>query len=422
MSNIITISHSGETPLECEIQLPLSKSVTARELMISAYSGSPLPVPGEGSCRDINTLYKSLVKIRESAEVTDTVEINVRDSGTALRFLLPYMCAMEGRKFVLTGTQRLRFRTIGPLVDGLRRLGADVEYMTMTGYAPLRINGKKLVGDKVFIDPTKSSQFVSALMLFGPTMPGGLAIHMTRSPVSQTYIEMTWRLMRNAGIEMRFPTKQRIFIPGEEYKQTPPLMERDWSAASFIYETVSFLPVGTRVYLPGLVSPAVSVQGDSAVPSLFRSLGVSPGATRNGLRAPTRMKFHKPNFFKANLNATPDLAPALATAMCGHGVSFMLDGLTQLKYKESNRLKTLWTLLGELGYETEYDDEMISGVHIAERKSNLTALNPRNDHRMAMAIAPLAIFSPITLKNPKVVDKSFPGFFTQLNKLGYTIS
>lgn len=421
MNDIITITHDGHPVEETEIVLPPSKSLLARNMMIRAYSGMPIAAPGEGSCRDLHTLYNALRTVGETSGSVDTVEIDVSDSGTALRFMLPYLALQQGRTFVITGTPRLCQRPVGPLVDTLIAMGAEIEYLRRSGRAPLRITAHPIRRHTIFINPSLSSQFVSALMLMGPVLTEGLDIRLHGEMVSRKYVDMTWNVMRRNGVDLRYPS-HHIAIPPVGYRPDQNAeVERDWSAAAFIYEAVSFMPMGTRVLISGLESPSRSIQGDSAVPSIFRKLGVSPGRNRNGMIAPTRAKFIKPEYFKADFNAIPDLVPAVVATLCGLGVDFTLYGLEHLKYKESDRLTVLHNTLMSLGYATEKIEGGISGVATATPKPNIV-IDPHGDHRMAMALAPLAMFIPLRMREPQVVDKSFPDYFNQLQRLGYRIS
>ena len=429
--------------VECRVTLPASKSIANRSLVINALAASSSSCPAP------------VVSRPEHDIVT---RINVGGAGTAMRFLTAFFAVQEGLMVVLDGDERMRQRPIAVLVDALRHMGAEIDYMGREGYPPLRITGKHLTAGTVIINPGVSSQYISALLMIAP-LAGGMTLHLDGEPVSLPYIDMTLSLMRYHGIEAR-RDEHAIMVPAGHYTSKPPRIEGDWSAAAFWLALQALLPQ-SRITLQGL--NCHSVQGDSAIQEIMEPLGVAvekakgietqtffqdddellcddieamwqalvatqghtpsrPLCYRGGAEADVLMLSARaeagvlPEHYHRDMTATPDLVPILAVTLCLLRVPFTLVGLQTLRIKESDRVEALRQELSKLGYKVECDVSTMSydGNHSAPAGD--VTLDPHGDHRMVLALALAATRHPgITIKNAEVVTKSYPNFWQQLH-------
>lgn len=408
-----------EEMMMAEIALPLSKSISNRMLIINALTPGGDVAVKIADCDDTNLLAKAL---SATAAAKGAVEVNTGAAGTATRFITAYLSAYEGITATVDGSERMRQRPMGILIDSLRALGADIECTEREGYLPLRINGRRLSGGKLNIDATVSSQFISALMMIAPTMEQGLTLHLEGGLLSKPYIDMTAALMRRNGAEVEFDAPfEDIVISPKPYSAVGTVVaEADWSAASYWYEA-SALTAGF-VTLPGLQLP--SLQGDSACARLFEMLGVNtePSEEVEGALevAPTPEQFSR---FEVDLIDTPDLAQTLAVTAAMLGIPFHLRGLKSLRVKETDRLEALRCELDKYGIVVEIrnNSELVwNGERhpIFERP----VIDTYDDHRMAMAFAPTAVLIPgIVVRNAEVVSKSYPGYWDDLVAAGFSV-
>ncbi len=387
-----------------KINLPLSKSISNRALMISAISGGKVK-PGELSEADDSVLLQQLLKqIKEAKDPN----LNTRNAGTVYRFLTAYLAVTSGQ-WILDGDERMRQRPVQPLVDALHDLGAEITYLGEDGFPPLQITGKTLNGGKVFMQAGYSSQHISALMMVAPLFKEGLSIGILKQAVSVPYIEMTASMMTSAGaeVEMELPY---IRISGN-YKAATLPFEYDWSAAAFWYELLA-LSKGGELLLKGLKEE--SLQGDRVLESYFVSLGVETDFNDEG--ALIRKGFFINQHANFQLSDYPDLVPVCAVTAAGKGFDGMFIGVAGLKYKETDRLQALAQELGKAGITCTVSEDEI--IFKAQRMEISEPFETYNDHRMAMAFAPLAILGqPVTVNNPEVVSKSYPGFWEELSKI-----
>lgn len=403
--------------------LPSSKSMLNRRLVLDLLAGKPVVASPQGQESDDIRVMRSAVDSIASCKGGE-IEINVGESGTALRFLCAVIASRPGCNAVLTGQPGLLRRPVRDLVEVLRRCGAEIKYLGEEGYAPLRITGLPLSGGEVEVDATVSSQFVSALLMVAPLMTLGLKIKLLGEPASLPYIKMTVEMMRRRGIEVDlFPLS--IEVKSGEYLHVDEPVEADWSAAAFWCEVVALTAGwvtldgegGARLPLPG-----DSIQGDASAARFFEALGVltEPSEETTGAVALTT----SPEVFgrlDLDLNDYPDLAPALTVTCCMLGVPFRFVGLKSLAIKETDRLTALAEEMDKVGCNVEKIRDY--GLEWDGKRHPLISLpefDPRGDHRLAMAFAPAAAYLPgIVVKDAGCVTKSYPGYWDMLRSLGF---
>ena len=389
------------------ITLPASKSISNRLLIIKALSSAEINISNLSDAQDTKTLEALL------SSTEDTLDCG--HAGTTLRFLTAYLSTLNNSK-VLTGSDRMKERPIGVLVDALAQLGVDISYLGEIGYPPLQINGGNINGSEVTMDSNVSSQFVSALILIAPTLPNGLTIHLTKNVVSHAYIEMTLNTIRHFGITARRKTGRIEIEPGE-YASGKLKIEGDWSSASYWYSLVA-LTDDAEIELLGL--DETSWQGDSIVSSLFTLLGVKTKYTKRGVvltKTPVRAQELGYNFINS-----PDLTQTLVVTTAALGISSRYTGIETLKVKETDRVDALKSELRKVGVEIEElkVGEITCFPSQLERASQ--AIKTFDDHRMAMAFAPLAcVLGELTIENPDVVGKSYPNYWQDLKSVGFKI-
>lgn len=396
--------------LEASVDLPLSKSMCARALIINKAGG--FDVPQQVSDSDDTLALMAALDVKEG-----TVDIGA--AGTAMRFLTAYYASTPGVDVVLDGSERMRLRPIGILVDALRTLGAKIEYAGTEGFPPLRIIGQQLEGGTVSLDPTVSSQYVSALMMVAPRMARPLSLLFDSEPVSLPYIRMTAKMMKDAGVECDF-LYNRIDVPNSHYTTPLNKMERDWSAASYWY-SITALSAGC-VTLNEMTTD--SCQGDSRMMEFGSKLGVETTDSEDTDGALDLMASPEQHSrLDADMSENPDLVQTLAVAAAALGIPFRFTGVHTLRDKETDRLEALCAEALKLGliFEIEGNDVLSwEGKRVPIEK--LPRIATYNDHRMAMAFAPLAVFLPgIVIENSEVVSKSYPNFWTDLENAGFEL-
>jgi 3-phosphoshikimate 1-carboxyvinyltransferase len=336
-----------------------------------------------------------------------------------MRFLTAFFATRPG-EVILTGSDRMKQRPVGPLVTALRQLGAQIEYLEKEGCPPLRITGGKMSGGTIELEGGISSQFVSALMMVGTVLEGGLRINLTGDIVSATYIRMTLELMRLCGVKATFEG-QKIAIPQKNYAIERFKVEADWSGASYWYQIAAFLP-GSRIELSNLAKD--SLQGDAALAQLFEPLGVKSIFNREGVTLYSEHK-ENPGIMVHDFMRCPDLVQTCAVTLCVLGVPFRFTGTKTLRIKETDRISALQTELRKVGYWIACDEggEWISWDGTRCKTESDPVIHTYHDHRMALAFAPLAIpLGQIAIEDPMVVTKSYPGYWTDLEKSGFGIN
>ena len=404
------------TKLNLNVSLPASKSISNRALIIYALSGGRMLPLNLSDCDDTEVIIEA---IRHMPEV-----IAIKGAGTAMRFMTAYLSVMRGTH-TITGTERMKHRPIGVLVDALRKLGADIEYVGEEGYPPLRITGRTLTGGMLEIAGNVSSQYISALLMIGPVLDEGLELRLTGDIVSRPYIDLTLWVMREFGADAEWSAGDTISVKPQRYKSRDYFIENDWSGASYWYEIVALAKDRDAVVrLSGLTDG--SKQGDSVVKYIFSLLGVKTvfETKQSGkLQSVTLKKSGRcvPRLEYDFVNS-PDLAQTFVVTCCIMGVPFHFRGLSTLKIKETDRIKALKNELRKLGYvlKDANDSELIWDGCRQEPMVD-AAIDTYEDHRMALAFAPVSLRQAITINNPTVVTKSYPHFWDDLRDAGFQV-
>jgi 3-phosphoshikimate 1-carboxyvinyltransferase len=342
---------------------------------------------------------------------------NVHHAGTAMRFLTAYFALCTQEKVVLTGSERMQQRPIHTLVDALQQLGAEVTYLNQQGFPPLQINGKKLQGGKVILQADISSQFITALLLAGSKLPDGLEVELIGKVTSRPYIEMTLRLLSQIGIETLFTDNKISVFPVKTTINSEVTVESDWSSASYFYSIIALSPQGTSVTLKYYRQN--SLQGDAVVAAIYKEFGVNTTFENNQV---ILEKVEEPEHreLTLNLNDTPDLAQTISVTCLGLNLSCKLLGLHTLKIKETDRLKALYIELTKLGGNVEVTEDTLTLSKHSRIRKNIR-IDTYDDHRMAMAFAPLALKVNLRINNAEVVSKSFVSFWECIQKMGFDL-
>ncbi len=345
--------------------------------------------------------------------------IDIHHAGTAMRFLTAYFSIQQRREVLLTGSERMQQRPIGVLVDALRNLGADIEYLGTEGYPPLKITGSSLTKQEVSIQANTSSQYISALMLMAPALPSGLTISLLGEVTSLPYIEMTLSLLKQIGVEGNYSNSKIKILPKHSVQKQRITVESDWSSASYFFSMVALsedLEITLRSY------KKESLQGDAALESLYKNFGVQTEFLKDShaISLKKDKSWVAMKSIEMDLVKTPDIAQTIAVTCFGLGMGCTLMGLHTLKIKETDRLEALKNELEKLG----------AAVHITENSLTLEASNHINsgveiktyhDHRMALAFAPLALKTNLTILDADVVSKSYPTYWEDLQTLGFSV-
>ena len=398
-------------------KLPASKSISNRVLVIHALTGGETLPSNLSDCDDTEVIVEALNN--------NLYEINIKAAGTAMRFMTAYLAVKDGEEHVLTGTERMRHRPIGILVDALRKLGADISYVGEEGYPPLRIKGNTLEGGLLEVAGNISSQYISALLLIGPCLKNGLTLHMTGDVISRPYIDLTLWTMREFGADAEWSDYETIVVKPQPYKDRPYLTENDWSAASYWYEMMALTNnPDDEIKLEGLMDG--SKQGDSQVRYLFSLLGVKTTFKTKKAGVPTTVTLQHSGRcvprLEYNFVSSPDLAQTFVVCCALLNVPFHFTGLSTLKIKETDRIEALKTEMRKLGFvlHDKNDSELIWDGERCEPAED-ASIDTYEDHRMALAFAPVAFKQPVTINNPQVVTKSYPDFWNHLSLAGFDI-
>lgn len=401
------ITHPTKS-FDAEIDLPYSKSISNRALIIQALCQKTFKISNLSSANDTIILSNAL---NQTSSIFD-----LEDCGTAFRFLTAYLATTPG-EFTLTGTQRMKKRPVKDLVNALNSLGAKVHYLEEEGFPPLKIKGKPLNGGTIHINTNISSQFVSALLLIAPRLKNELVLYLEGPLLSKPYISMTIEIMRYFGVFVKW-NGNTITITPQPYLAKDLNIEADWSSLAFFLEAM-VLSKNATLKINGLFKN--SWQGDAAVLKIFNSLGVNSEFQSNYLFLKKEKQVSSPSSFDINLLNYPDLAPAYCCTIAAINKTAKVSGLNNLIFKESNRLKTLQMELKKINQETSYSN---TDFKLLTSKLTLpqSPFTSHNDHRIAMSLAPLALLFDIEIDGVESVQKSFPNYWKEVQKLGFIIS
>ena len=406
MKYCITTPHT----LACDILLPASKSISNRALIIRALAQSSHPIHHLAKCDDTEVILNAL----SSKDTT----IDIGAAGTAMRFLTAYYATQEGCDITITGSERMQQRPIAPLVEALQQLGARITYLGKEGFPPLRIEGSKLQGGHISMPGNISSQFISAILLIAPYLQEELHIGLQGDILSLPYIDMTISMMRYFGASVT-RNGNRIVTQPSPYEYRPFDIEPDYSAASYWYEIATLS--GQSYHLPHL--PATSLQGDAMIATYATLWGVRTAFDSNGATiTPSQASNDKP--LNLNLMGEPDLAQTIALTCALKGQHFTIEGIGNLRIKESNRIEALISEAAKLGFifTSPGSDTLVWNGERCPIEYPII-IDTHNDHRMAMAFAPAALFyKEIWIDNPSVVNKSYPNFWNDLQQAGFIIT
>ncbi|MBW2962656.1 3-phosphoshikimate 1-carboxyvinyltransferase [Mesonia aestuariivivens] len=379
-------------------QVTGSKSEANRLLILQALFPQ-VEIENLSNSDDSKVLQKALASLEEV--------IDIHHAGTAMRFLTAYFSIQEGRKTILTGSKRMQERPIKLLVDALKSLDAKIEYLNKEGYPPLAITGTKLTKHHVSLAANVSSQYISALMLIAPSLENGLEIQLNGEITSTPYILMTLSMLKTLGVEASFENNLIKIQPLQLHQKKKFVVESDWSSASYFYSLVA-LSNSAKIKINSYQKD--SLQGDSSLVEFYKSLGVKTTFLENSIQLEKEASVQLPKTYRANLVSSPDLAQTIAVSCLGLGIGCELSGLHTLKIKETDRLVALHDEMTKLGAQVEVTNDSLKLYPCRNLKEN-SLIATYNDHRMAMAFAPLALKTTLTIEDAQVVSKSFPDFW-----------
>lgn len=394
--------------------LPASKSISNRVLIINALSGSPRSVGNLAECDDTAVMLEALHNEKNVEKAVD-----VHGAGTSMRFLTAYF-GLSAPKHVITGSSRMLQRPISILVEALRSLGAEIDYMGNEGFPPLKVGGGNMRGGVISLPANVSSQYISALLMIAPQLKGGIVLKLEGEVASRPYINMTLELMKEFGAKAEWTSENEITVSQGGYVSVPFTVESDWSAASYWYEMTALSKnAAAAVTLPSLYEK--SLQGDSRGAAYFEKLGVE--TKFSGSTALICGKAACAESLDLDLGGEPDLAQTLVATCCGLGVKFRFGGLANLRVKETDRTQALENEMRKLGYvigDTP-DGTLFWDGETCEAQKN-AVIETYEDHRMAMSMAPLCLkHGAVMIDNPQVVSKSYPRYWDNLRNAGFGV-
>ena len=358
-------------------------------------------------------------EVMNSALTSNNQTIDVHHAGTAMRFLTAYFASQESKTVLLTGSSRMKERPIKILVDALRQLGAEIEYIENDGFPPIKITGQELTATRVSLPANVSSQYISALLLIAPSLQNGLELELIGEITSASYINMTLKLLQEIGVKTSFVGNLIIVKPkSQDQKPKTIIVESDWSSVSYFYSIIALSKEGTKIELSSFKEN--SLQGDAVLAIIYEQMGVETHFEDGKIKLIKNAKPINQNL-KLDLNSAPDIAQTIAVTAFGLGISCELTGLQTLKIKETDRLEALQNELSKLGASISITDDslQIEPTNLINSNRNIATYN---DHRMAMTFAPLALKININIENAEVVSKSYPNFWSDLKKVGFEIS
>ena len=402
--------------LKTNLQISGSKSETNRLLVLQALYPN-LVLENTSSSDDSEVMLNALQNFQ--LPTSNFQLVDVHHAGTAMRFLTAYFAIQEGQEVIVTGSPRMKERPITILVDALNQLGAEITYEEKEGFPPLRIRGNKIVKNRVALPANVSSQYISALLLIAPKLENGLELVLEGEITSLPYIKMTLDLLNQIGVKTLFENNT-IKVTHHPLPNTQQLItvESDWSSASYWYSIVALSEIGFQVTLSNFKKN--SLQGDSALVEIYKNFGVQTVFNDKEISL-CKVETLIPETLNLNLNNCPDLAQTIAVTCFGLGISCQLAGLHTLKIKETDRLEALQTELTKLGADIQVTSEALRLQPAASIKSNIV-ISTYQDHRMAMAFAPLVLKTTLIIEEAEVVSKSYPTFWNDLKKVGFEIT
>ena len=394
--------------LKAQIAVTGSKSETNRLLLLQALFPN-ITLDNTSNSDDSEVMQMALSGSEEL--------IDIHHAGTAMRFLTAYFAVQENRSVTLTGSSRMQERPVKILVEALEQLGAQITYLKETGYPPIQIKGQKITNSKVTMAANVSSQYISALLLVAAKLENGIELTLEGEITSVPYIKMTLALLNDLGIETSFIDNTITVVSRQEVLPKVMTVESDWSSASYFFSLVA---LSDTAHIKLKSYKENSLQGDSALVSLYKEMGVDSHFENTSLVL-TKQKGFQPVAINFDLNNTPDIAQTIVVTCLGLGVGCHLTGLHTLKIKETDRLEALQIELTKLGTTITVTDDSLTLEAGTTINSNVK-IATYNDHRMAMAFAPLALRVPIIIADANVVSKSYPDFWDDMEKLGFKVS
>lgn len=408
----MTFSVSADiSNIATNINLPASKSISNRALIINALSYSPYPIRNLSDSDD--------TKVLEAALFSNNSNFDIGHAGTAMRFLTAFLAKIAG-VWEITGSERMKQRPIAILVDALNQLGAKIEYLGKEGCPPLKIHGSHLKGQTIALDGSVSSQYISALLLIAPTVENGLTLHLKGDVTSSSYIKLTLELMAKFGIQYQWKDNE-IFVPEQTYFARDFNCEADWSGASYWYQIMAMVDSG-EVLLENLLLD--SLQGDANIALWFEQFGVISTQKKEGVLL-SKQPDPYPEKMVQDFIENPDVAQTMACLCVAKQIPFEFSGLKTLKIKETDRITALQNELAKFGAvlkEPEHGKLAWDGTIQSELKQDEPTVETYHDHRMALAFAPMALAGlKFKVSDPMVVTKSYPAFWEDLGKVGFEI-
>ena len=412
----LKLQQSKRVELLNTINITGSKSETNRLLLLQALYPE-IKIKNASNSDDAEVMQKALTIIQHPS--SNTQKIEVYHAGTAMRFLTAYFAIQEGREVVISGSTRMKERPITILVDALNQLGAEITYEEKEGFPPLRIKGKKFSKSKVTLQANVSSQYISALLLIAPKLENGLELTLEGEITSISYIKMTLSLLNEIGVKSLFENNTiKVTHHPSPITQHPMTVESDWSSASYWYSIVALSEIGFQVTLSNFKKN--SLQGDSVLVEIYKNFGVQTVFNDKEITL-CKVETLITETLNLNLNNCPDLAQTIAVTCFGLGISCQLAGLHTLKIKETDRLEALQTELTKLGADIQVTSEALRLQPATHIHPNIS-ISTYQDHRMAMAFAPLALKTNLIIEEAEVVSKSYPTFLNDLKQVGFEIT
>lgn len=408
-----------------------SKSETNRLLLLQALYPN-ISLENASNSDDSEVMINIIQNFQLPSSVTlSAVEVqqlfNVHHAGTAMRFLTAFFAIQEGKEIVLTGSSRMKERPIKILVEALQQLGAEISYEGNEGFPPIKIKGKKIINNKVSLPANVSSQYISALLLIAPKLENGLELTLEGEITSIPYIKMTLALLDEIGVETSFEENKITVCQTELVEVHQSTIESDWSSASYWYSIVALSDIGTQITLSSYKQN--SLQGDSALVEIYKNFGVETVFNDNNSITITKSNNFKPDpseneqakqTLNFELNNCPDIAQTIAVTCFGLGLGCHLTGLHTLKIKETDRLEALKVELSKLGANISVTNDSLTIQESNNLNSNIK-IKTYQDHRMAMAFAPLALKTSLIIEEAEVVSKSYPTFWEDLQSIGFQV-